>query len=295
MEPLSSQYKDTIQRMMAHSAGNKHVSIHDVYQEGNRSILPYIDAIIADSLEPGSGIRSFANIEKLAALSREGSKCLLLVEHYSNFDLPVLAYLLRKAGPEGERIADAIVAIAGIKLSESNPVVSAFSEAYSRLVIYPSRSMEELKSAITDPMKRAAETMKANAINLASMKELARLRTEGKLILVFPAGTRFRPWDPSSKRGVREIDSYIRSFDYMSLVSINGNILRLNPEGEMSEDILSKDRVVIDISEPLRCDEFRNRIKHQTPPGEDKKQATVDAVMAALETMHEGVARSLKS
>lgn len=295
MEPISTRYKDKILGMIQHSEGKTSVSIDDVYQEGNRAILPFIDSIIAENLAPGSGIRSFANIEKLASLARGGSKCLLLVEHYSNFDLPVLIYLLRKAGPEGERIANSIVAIAGIKLSETNPVVTAFSEAYSRLVIYPSRSIDELATLIKDPAQLAAETLKANSINLASMKTLARLRVEGRIVLVFPAGTRYRPWDQSSKKGVREIDSYIRSFDYLSFVSINGNILRLNPKGEMLEDMICQDRVVVDISEPRRCDEFRSRIKDRTPEGQDKKQAVVDAVMVELEAMHESVGRSIQT
>jgi len=295
MEPISTRYKDKILGMIQHSEGKTSVSVDDVYQEGNRAILPFIDSIIAENLAPGSGIRSFANIEKLASLARGGSKCLLLVEHYSNFDLPVLIYLLRKAGPEGERIANSIVAIAGIKLSETNPVVTAFSEAYSRLVIYPSRSIDELATLIKDPAQLAAETLKANSINLASMKTLARLRVEGRIVLVFPAGTRYRPWDQSSKKGVREIDSYIRSFDYLSFVSINGNILRLNPKGEMLEDMICQDRVVVDISEPRRCDEFRSRIKDRTPEGQDKKQAVVDAVMVELEAMHESVGRSIQT
>ena len=295
MEPISARYKDTIIRMMSHSKGGGSVSIDNVYQEGNKYILPFIDSMLSENLEAGSGIRSFANIERLAALSRDGAKCLLLVEHYSNFDLPVLIYLLRKAGPEGERIADSIVAIAGIKLSETNPVVTAFSEAYSRLVIYPSRSIDDIATKIVDPARRAAETAKANAINLASMKALARLRTEGKIVLVFPAGTRFRPWDPASKRGVREIDSYIRSFDYLSFVSINGNILRLNTGGEMLEDMICKDRVIIDVSEPRNCGEYRERVKASLPPDVDKKQGVVDAAMAELEAMHEGVERTLKA
>lgn len=280
---------------MAHSAGDTRVSLDNVYQEGHKHILPFIDAMVAENLEPGSGIRSFANLEKLAELSKAGSKCLLLVEHYSNFDLPALSYLLRKAGPKGQIIADSIVAMAGIKLSETNPVISTFTEAYSRLVIYPSRSIDELAIKISDPDARALETTKANAINLASMKEMSRLRADGKLILVFPAGTRFRPWDPASKRGVREIDSYVRSFDYMSFVSINGNILRINPEGEMMEDLLCRDRVIIDISEPRACGQFREKVKTTVPEGEDKKQAVADAVMAELEAMHEGVSRTLKA
>ena len=295
MEPLTARYKDTILRMLTHSKSGKKVSLDNVYQEGNKHILPFIDSMVAENLEPGSGIRSFENIQKLAALALEGSKCLLLVEHYSNFDLPALSYLLRKMGPEGERIAESVVAIAGIKLSETNPVVTAFTEAYSRLVIYPSRSIDDIRASIADPLKRAAETMKANAINLASMKELARIRIEGKLILVFPAGTRFRSWDPSSKKGVREIDSYIRAFDYMSLVSINGNILRCNPEGEMLEDILCRDQVIFSIGEPRNCDDFRHAIRSTMASSEDKKQTVVDAVMAELESMHEAVELTLTS
>ncbi len=293
MESLTTRYKDTILRMLSHSKGSTKVSLDNVYQEGNKHILPFIDSMVSENLEPDSGIRSFENIQKLARLSLEGSKCLLLVEHYSNFDLPAFSYLLRKMGPEGEMIADSIVAIAGIKLSETNPVITTFTEAYSRLVIYPSRSIDELKAKIVDPLKRAAETMKANAINLASMKELARIRTEGKLILVFPAGTRFRPWDPSSKKGVREIDSYIRAFDYMSLVSINGNILRCNPEGEMLEDVLCRDRIVFSIGEPRNCGDFRNAVRTTTASSEDKKQMVVDALMSELESMHEAVERTL--
>lgn len=295
MESLTVNYSGIIREMMQHAHKKSTITIDEVYQEGNRTLLPYIEKIVADQLLPGSGVRSFTNLQRLAKLSRDGAKCLLLVEHYSNFDLPVLLYLLRKAGPEGERMAEDIVAIAALKLTESNPIVSAFSEAYSRLVIYPSRAIEEIEKKITDPALRAAEVAKANSINLASMKELARVRTSGKMILVFPAGTRFRPWDPSSKRGVREIDSYIRSFDYMSLVSINGNILHINPEGEMHEDLVNRDRVVFDVSEPRRCDDFRSHIKNATSPDADKKQAVVDAVMQELEAMHAGVEASLRN
>lgn len=295
MEPISVRYKNNIMQMLQKSRGGLNVSVDAVYQEGNKDILPFIDTMVSENLEPGSGIRSFANLEKLSSLATAGAKCLLLVEHYSNFDLPAFSYLLRKAGPQGERIADSVVAIAGIKLSETSPVITAFSEAYSRLVIYPSRAIEELKTKIPDPVKQAAEASKANAINIASMKELARLRTSGKLILVFPSGTRFRPWDPSSKRGVREIDSYLRSFDYMSFVSINGDILRINPEGEMLGDVLCRDRVIFDVSEPKKCDEFREKVKAVTPEGIDKKQAVVDAVMEQLDAMHQAVERSLRA
>jgi len=291
MEPISARYRDTILRLVKHARNEMEITPDNVIQDGNRDLLPFIDSIIEDNLAPDSEIRAFANLEHLSLLAKGGKSCLLLLEHYSNFDLPVLSYLLRKRGELGARIADDIVAIAGIKLSETDPVVTAFTEAYSRLVIYPSRYLEIIQRNITDPKELVSEVMKANAINRAAMKALGELRDRGKLVLVFPSGTRYRPWEPSTKRGVREIDSYLKTFDVACLVSINGNILRVNPEGEMKEDLIARDRVVFDVSPPLPCDELRKKAKRAKHFGDDKKQAIVDYVMASLEAMHQDVER----
>jgi len=106
------------------------------------------------------------------------------------------------------------------------------------------------------------------------------------MILVFPAGTRYRPWDPSSKRGVREIASYVKSFSKFGLISINGNILRLNPSGAMEDDILQKDRVIYNISPVHDNREFLNSVRYDLRFFEDKKQAIVDTIMDLLEDMH---------
>jgi hypothetical protein len=294
VEPISARYRETIIKAIKHSRGQQSITTDNVYQPGNTAIVPFIEAIIDENLEPDSTIRSMENLIKLADLSTSGKSCLLLLEHYSNFDLPVFIHLLRKSGPEGIRIADSIVAIAGIKLSATDPIVTTFAEAYSRLVIYPSRSVEALKQGMRDPKALAEEMLKSNAINRATMKALGELKTSGKLILVFPSGTRHRPWDPATKRGVREIDSYLKSFDYMCLISINGNILRINPEGEMHEDLICRDTVILDASEPLACADFRETAKKDTRLGEDRKQAIVDALMDRLEEMHLAVEATLK-
>ncbi len=285
MEPISRKYRDRIMRMMAASRGQAVVTDRNVNQVGNPEILPFIDGILEENLLPGSGFRGLENLDLLLKSAAAGEPCLLLLEHYSNFDLPAFHYLLRKAG-RGD-IADAIVAIAGIKLNEANPVVLAFTEAYSRLVIYPSRSLEIIKEKIKEPKELVAEIMRSTTVNRAAMKTLAGLKTSGKIILVFPSGTRFRPWDPSSKRGVREIDSYVKSFAKMCLVSVNGNILRLNPEGEMEEDLICQDRVLFEAGPVIDCAEFRGWVKHEHHLREDKKQAVADEIMARLERMHE--------
>jgi len=193
---------------------------------------------------------------------------------------------LRKEGDEGKQIASNLVAIAGIKLNEENPAVNAFTRAYTRIVIYPSRSMQIIRERLTDPIELYQEMKRSISINRAAMRALDRARHNGKMILVFPAGTRYRPWDPSSKRGVREIASYVKSFSKFGLISINGNILRLNPSGAMEDDILQKDRVIYNISPVHDNREFLNSVRYDLRFFEDKKQAIVDTIMDLLEDMH---------
>lgn len=289
MEPVTQKYRADIMSMMSLSRGPAQVSEHNVLQEGNGEILPLIDRIVAENLLPGSGIRGLERLEEMLAAAERGESCLLLLEHYSNFDLPAFHWLLRQAGGRGPELARSLVAIAGIKLNEANPVVLAFTEAYSRLVIYPSRSLEIIKENYKDPKEMVAEMMRGTAVNRAAMKTLGEIRKRGRIILVFPAGTRFRPWDHSSKKGVREIDSYIKSFDRMALVSVNGNILRLNTSGEMEGDLICEDRLVYGIGPVLECRSFRERVKHEHGLGEDKKQAVVDEIMLGLDRLHEEI------
>ncbi|HTX73514.1 MAG TPA: 1-acyl-sn-glycerol-3-phosphate acyltransferase, partial [Rectinemataceae bacterium] len=180
-----------------------------------------------------------------------------------------------------------LLAVAGIKLNETNPAVLAFTEAYSRLVIYPSRSLEIIRRNLKDPKELVAEMMRSATVNRAAMRSMAELKHSGHVVLVFPSGTRFRPWDPTTKHGVREIDSYVKSFDKMCFVAVNGNILRLNPQGEMDEDLICQDRVLYSVSPVTGCAEFRSRVKHEHHFRDDKKQAVADEIMAQLERMHE--------
>jgi glycerol-3-phosphate O-acyltransferase len=161
-------------------------------------------------------------------------------------------------------------------------MVAAFTGAHTRLVIYPSRSLSHL-----DPVKDRAEIVRSNSINRAAMKALMDIKVKGKLILVFPSGTRYRPWDPSTKKGVREIDSYIKSFDYMCMVAVNGELLHVR-QGDMMDDFVEEDVIRYTAGPVQSCTEFRNaaRIKAEAAGIEDKKQAVVDTIMEKLEEMH---------
>jgi len=277
MDTLSTAFREYIKQVMGLSKSPAVVTEANVYQEMDEAILPYLDKMVEEKILPGSGLDGFENMEELYAKAKAGKSCLLLPEHYSNLDLSLISYLVSKAGDGGKEISRAIIAMAGMKLNEDNPVVSAFASAYTRIVIYPSRALHGLEN-------NRAEIIRSNAINRAAMKKLQEIKTMGRLILIFPSGTRYRPWDPSSKRGVREVDSYIKSFDYMCLVAINGEVLKVN-QGDMLDDIVCTDVVRISVSPVLSCAEFRERVI-EGKEAEDKKQAVADAIMAELEKMH---------
>jgi glycerol-3-phosphate O-acyltransferase len=282
METLSSKFKDLIQEAMRLSKIAPVVTEQNVYQQGDENILPLLYKMVEPLVLPGSGISGFEHLKDLLEKANAGHSCLLFVEHYSNMDLSAFHYLLGKEPDPGKDIANALVAIAGIKLNEENPVVAAFTGAHTRLVIYPSRSLMAL-----DPVKDRAEIVRSNGINRAAMKALMDIKGKGKLILVFPSGTRYRPWDPSTKKGVREIDSYVKSFDYMCMVAINGELLHVN-QGAMLDDSVSKDVIRFTAGPVQSCAEFRNaaKAKAEAAGTEDKKQAVVDTIMERLEEMH---------
>jgi glycerol-3-phosphate O-acyltransferase len=284
MKTLNTKFKDLIKEAVRLFKSSTKVTENNVYQEGNAEIVPLLDKMVETLILPGSGITGMEHLRDILQKAKEGHSCLLLLEHFSNMDLSLFHYLVRKEGC-GE-LTDALVAIAGMKLTEDNPVVAAFASAYTRIIICPSRSIQGL-----DPEKKQAELIRFNAINRAAMKSLADIKTKGKIILVFPSGTRYRPWDPDSKKGVREIDSYIKSFEYMCMVAINGEVLHVRP-GDMMDDSVSQDVVRLTVGPVLLCTEFRNaeRAKAVAAGIEDKKQATVDAIMTELDKLHAAAA-----
>jgi glycerol-3-phosphate O-acyltransferase len=285
METLRSVFEDVFRDAIKKgSIGNIETTIteHNVYQKGSDVLLPFLDRIVESLVLPGSGVDGMEHLEELLDKAQAGKSCLLLVEHYSNLDLSLFSWLVRQAGGRGQDIDKVLVAIAGMKLNEESPIVATMASAYTRLVICPSRSVEGL-----DPEKDRAEILRGNAINRAAMKTLLEIKTRGKIILVFPSGTRYRPWDPSTKKGVREIDSYIRSFDYLCCVALNGEVLHVR-QGDMLEDTVSRDLVRITAGEIKSCAEFREQARAAAEAAgiADKKQAAVDAVMVELERMH---------
>ena len=282
METLTSMFKEHTQKALSLSKVSAVITEDNVYQEGDKNILPLLDDMVDTLILPGSGVDGMENLEDLMAKAESGKSCLLLLEHYSNMDLSIFSLLVRRAKGRGEDIANSLIAIAGMKLNEDNPEVAAYASAYTRIVIYPSRALHGMDEEI-----KKIEVPRSIGINRAAMKALENYKTKGRLVLIFPSGTRYRSWDPKTKKGVREIDSYIRSFDYMCCVAINGKVLHVQ-QSDMMNDFVGNDIVRITVGQVMRCDEFRAKARAEAREAgiEDKKQFSVDAIMAELEKMH---------
>ena len=206
-------------------------------------------------------------------------------------DLPAFLYLLETNEADWAKdMASRIVAIAGMKLNEAGTVERAFTEAFTRVVIYPTRSLNAFCEKDIPEEEKEAERLRARKINFAAMRAMDGCKKRGQIIIVFPSGTRYRPGKPETKRGLREIDSYFRLFDLLLPVSINGNVLRLNPENpeNMIMDLVVPDTITLTAGDIIECKPFRNKILESVPADHpDPKQVTVDALMDILEDLHE--------
>lgn len=291
---LKEAYGNVFAEMTKLSKAAAKIDETQVYEEANLETRKYMKKILDDNFLPESGLRNVGNFKAFYdAITKEGKSGLILMEHYTNLDLPGILYLLEKHGePWSIDLASRIVAVAGMKLNESNIAVRAFTEGFTRVVIYPTRSLSAVEEKEISEEEKIAEAQRARKINFAAMRAMDSCKKRGQAILVFPSGTRYRPGKPETKRGLREIDSYLRLFDCMILVSINGNCLRINPENpdDMLADIVEQDVITLTASPVINCKDFRNEVLSALPDDdEDPKQKTVDKVMEILESQHNQV------
>lgn len=286
------KYGKTFSKLAEISKAAEKVDEFNIYEEANPEAKKYANIVVSEVLPEDSSIKGLENLHALYdSVTKEGKSGLILAEHYSNFDLPEIMYLLEKTGEDWAKdMASRIVAIAGMKLNESDPFVRAYAESFTRVVVYPSRSQDSVEKKDISDEEKQAEAQRAKKINFAAMRAMDQCKKRGQIIVVFPAGTRYRPGKPETKQGLREIDSYFRLFDNMVLISINGNCLHINPEtpDDMLSDIIEPETITLTASPVMECKSFRKNILANLPEDcPDPKQETVNQMMKILEKMHD--------
>lgn len=286
---LREKYHDLFSNLEKLSTTSSVIDETNVYQVENPVTRKIMDRVVAENTTPDSHLNGIENFEDFYNKVQEGKHGLILMEHYANTDLPAFCYMLEHSGSQKlAELSKKIVAIAGMKLNEADPVVKAFAESFTRVVIYPTRSLD--KKEQTEPAEVAqAEEQRARKINLAAMHAMDDCKRRGEVILVFPSGTRYRPGHPDTKKGLREIDSYIRLFDIVILVSINGHILELQDE-DMLNDLIEPTKQIFTASPVIECKPFRKQFMASLPEDEpDPKQKLIDRIMEILEEQHNKV------
>ena len=87
-----------------------------VYEEANLKLRPYMWGLLDEAFNSESGLGNIENFKAFYdSVVKEGKTGLILMEHYTNLDLPGILYLLEKQGEDWAKdMASRIVAVAGM-------------------------------------------------------------------------------------------------------------------------------------------------------------------------------------
>ncbi|MDR2734217.1 MAG: 1-acyl-sn-glycerol-3-phosphate acyltransferase [Spirochaetota bacterium] len=285
VDPFLNVYTDMVaQSRVQH---DRVLSLDNIYQESHKANREVFLSIAVNFLKAGSGIDGLENLVRLGELSAQGHSCLIFSEHISNLDVPAFWMLMRLAGPEYVELFDRIVFIAGRKLNEESGVVKIFAEMFARIVISPKSFYDSLPDG-AEKDRLAAE---AQAFNTAAYRKICEFRSKGRILLVFPAGTRYRPWDPATGRGIREAEGYLRSFQYFLFAAFDGNLMPPERSIEMEDETPRADKMRLHFSPVEDAARFRQRLvaEHSEQGGAglpDVKQFIVDKIMEGIAALH---------
>ncbi len=242
-------------------------------------------------MKEGSDIKGIDHFEKLYQLSQQGKACLIASEHKSNLDVPNLYTLIYDKYEKYLDMFETIVFIAGRKLNEETPGVKIFAEMFNRLVIVPK----------TTKIRTEEEKKEMFSINRSAQRWMREYKYKGYIFLIFPTGTRTRPWEPESAKGIREAFNYLKNFDYLCTLSIEGNTMPASKNStNMLEDPCVNDKIVYTFGEAKSTKEYiEEKLKeieqdNNIDENKDKKQNVVDKLMEDIYSAHRKNGKGLK-
>ncbi|NIZ18551.1 hypothetical protein [Entomospira culicis] len=256
------------------------VTPETVYRAGNPEARETADLLARGLILPGSKIIDAHHLAESWKLAQSGKSVLVLSEHFSNFDLTNITYLADNDPAIGKGFADNLIAMAGVKLSrDSDRFIAAFIQVYNRIVIMPSRSLDKLSGEELNEYKK---------MNLSAIKEMTKRKNSGHPILVFPTGTRTRPNQPDTAKAIPEMYSYMRGFDYIQFLSLNGLVLKVS-DISMSADEPQPNVVMMGAAKPISSQEFMENAEKNCPQGMEMRDFVPIYLMQQLHSLHDYV------
>ncbi len=252
----------------------------EVFQPCNKRNQEIVMSIISELLYENSTIVNSEHLHILAGYVAEGKSCLLLPEHYSNFDYPGLFYLSQK-DPLLKESFEKLICMAASKLNTESKVVLGFSEAFNRIMIYPARLKQQNEGQDIEEQK------KLSIINQRALRVMLEYKQQGHMILMFPSGTRYRPGNPNTQKALTQVASFIKRFDYFCFIGISGNLLAVSPNNKMECDLICRDTMVYYIDEPQRGKDFLKSIENKMGKTADLKEQVSEEVTRTLKELHQ--------
>ncbi len=217
------------------------VTPETVVRFADRARRPEVVSICRRLLLPGSGLRGVEQLKELASLAERGKSCLLCLNHRSTLDVPTLCTLLEDHSDPS--LFDRIIWISGRKLEEDVGMTSPLVQSVNRVVVTPNTWFASERSE--------KEQRQGRLVNLAAERAVAKLRDQGWVFALFPAGTRTRLDDPSTRKAIEQVHGYLDLFDYLLLGHIRGCTMPVSRDHDLSHESPQLDKVVFSFG-PVR-------------------------------------------
>ncbi len=214
------------------------------------------------------------HLRALVELAAAGESCLLCLNHRSTLDAPTLFTLLEdQSDPQ---LFDRIIWIAGRKLEEDVGMTSVLVQSVNRVVVSPStwftddRSDEELRQG--------------RLVNVAAERAVAGLRDQGWVFALFPAGTRTRLDDPSTRKAIEQVQGYLHLFDHLLLGNIDGCTMPVSRDHDLTHESPQLDRIIFTFGPVRRSREWISEAASRYPDL-DPRAALAQAITTDMEAL----------
>ncbi|HCL55718.1 MAG TPA: hypothetical protein DHW82_01745 [Spirochaetia bacterium] len=271
-EMLAQYFRNTVKEMEAFVDiyDNQAVTAQNVFQPAKLTNRDRFQKFMNYLIRPESKIIGKENILEFYKNFQAGKSSLILGEHKSNFDVPgFCAMMYREENPVFSEIFEKIVFVAGRKLNEDSIFVKIIAETFNRVIVVPKG-----EGQVDDK----EEQRKILEINMATQRFI-RNNKDKYIFLVYPTGTRSRPWDRNTYKGIKEVYNYLKNFEQIIYLSINGNCLPPTTTG-MAWEIPKIDQFNVIFSKPVSGKELiQNGEKEFQGEKESFKQFLIDKVM----------------
>ncbi len=274
LSEIFSKQLAILQDQFASKPAMQRLNPDNVVRWADKQHRPLFTDICRRLLLPGSQIVGLDQLQKLTQLARDGQSCLLCLNHRSNLDVPTLDAMLTDF--DEPALFDRLIWIAGRKLEEDENLTSQLIKGFNRILVTPHSWFNTIH-----PEEQVAE---AKRINMAAERSMLALRHEGWVFSLFPAGTRLRPNDESSKHAIAETDSYLKAFDNLLLCHISGCTLPVSQDHAFVNERPRLDRMVYTFGTVQRTSEWRERTAAKYPHL-DHRAASAAGIEAAIEAL----------